>query len=80
MKGMLKGATFNKKVIPHIRAEIWHCGMNDYRVVIAGIGTYAKVHQMNPAFVKARWIAELDQESMDIEIAKIKSNIEQEPM
>lgn len=73
MNGMLKGGATNKKVVPNVRAEVWHSGMNDYRVVILGIGEYAKCHQLNPAFAKARWLAELNQEDLNHEIAKVQN-------
>lgn len=70
--GMLKGSATNKKV-KNLCAQVWHCGKNDYRVVIVGIGEYSTHHQMSPAFVKARWLAGLEQADLNHEIAKVQN-------
>lgn len=70
---MLKGSATNKKVSPNVCAQVWHCGMNDYRIVLVGIGEYSKHHQMSPAFTKARWLASLEQADLNHEIAKVQS-------
>ena len=71
--GMLKGSATNKKVRPNVCAQVWHCGKNDYRVVLVGIGEYSTHHQMNPAFTKARWLADLEQADLNHEIAKVQN-------
>lgn len=77
--GMLKGSATNKRVSPNVCAQVWHCGKNDYRVVMVGIGEYSTHHQMNPAFTKARWLAGLEQSDLNREIAKVQNqNAKQE--
>lgn len=71
--GMLKGSATNKKVTPNVCAQVWHCGYNDYRVVLVGIGEYSAHHQMSPAFRKARWLADLEQADLNHEIAKVQN-------
>ena len=71
MNGMLKGGATNTNVSPNVRIEVWHCGMNDYRVAIKGKGEYAKCHQLSPAFTKARWLAELNQADLNHELSKV---------
>jgi hypothetical protein len=69
-KGMLKGSDTNKLVVPNVRIEVWHAGMNDYRVVFMGIGEHSKCRQLSPAFAVARWLARLSQADLNHEIAK----------
>ena len=71
--GMFKGSATNKKVRPNVCAQVWHCGKNDYRVVMVGIGEYSTHHQMSPAFTKARWLASLEQADLNHEIAKVQN-------
>lgn len=72
-RGMLKGSCLNKKVIPNVRAQVWHVGKNDYRVVLVGIGEHSQHHQMSPAFWKAEWLSRLDQSDLNFEISKVQN-------
>lgn len=73
LRGSFKGSDSNRKVFPAVRAEVWHVGKNDYRVVLLGIGVHSQHHQLSPAFHKARWLAELQQADLNHEIAKAQN-------
>jgi hypothetical protein len=73
--GMLKATVINKKVSPPVPIQVWHAGMNDYRVYLPGIGEYAQCSQRSPAMHKAIRLSEFGQEAMAWEIAKITQSI-----
>jgi hypothetical protein len=70
LRGTFKGSVSNRGVHPGVCAEVWHCGPNDYRVVLLGIGVHSQHHQLSPAFAKATWLGKLSQADLNHEIAR----------
>lgn len=72
-QGMLKMTVLNKNVIPNVLMEVRHCGRNDYRVIIAGIGEHSQHHQFGPATGEARRLSRLDQENLNYYLANVQN-------
>lgn len=72
----LKGACGNRNVSPMVVAQVYHCGPNDYRVILVKEGSdeqieYGQHSQLGQAFGEASWFSRLAAEDVAFELAQI---------